>query len=105
MTRGKEVTREHLSELCDQLIPPNSIVEAKVTKVHYSESSKITKIETKLTNYKAMAHSGKYLYQPYKRHASLYEDGGKNQKCALLFGAFRNQATNLDKNRSIIFQT
>ena len=77
----KEVTPAHnLSELCDQLIPPNSIVEAKVTKVHYSEGSnnKITTIETKLTNYKAMAHSGKHLYQPYKRHASLYEDGGKN---------------------------
>lgn len=97
-----KVDKEKLNDLCDNLIPPNSIIEAKVTKLEYS-GNKLTHIETKLTKYKAMSHSGKHLYAPYKRHAHLYEDGGKSQKSALCFNAFRNQAESLEKNGKFIF--
>ena len=61
------------------------------------------RIEIKLLKFKALAHSGKQLYQPYARHSHLYEDGGYSQRECIRDREFDNWLDKMRANSSALF--
>ena len=83
--------------MIERFIVPNSILEATVVSVRTSERNpnKMSSIKVRITGFRALAHSSKHLYQPYKRHAYLYENGGYSEKDPVDFDAFRRFSNEL----------
>ena len=79
------------NQLIEKFIVPNAIVEAKVAKMRLSERNprKMQSLKLNIVAVRALAHSGKHLYQPFKHHAYLYEDGGYSEREAVKISAFR----------------
>ena len=55
-------------------------------------------IRVKLHKFKALAHSGKNLYQPYAKHGYLYEDGGYSEREHVYLKEFTNFADGMRAN-------
>lgn len=78
-------------QLIERFIVPNSILEATLLSVKVSERDprKMNSLKVKITGVRALAHSSKHLYQPFKRHSHLYEDGGYSERDAVKISSFR----------------
>ena len=60
-------------------------------------------IKVRLLNFKALAHSGRQLYQPYARHGYLYEDGGYSERESIVPREFNRFADGLRANHDALF--
>ena len=65
---------------------------------------KMSSLKVQLTGFRALAHSSKHLYQPFKRHAHLYEDGGYSEKDAVALPEFRDFSTELQAVTHALFE-
>lgn len=54
-------------------------------------------LKVQITGLRALAHSGKQLYQPFKRHAYLYEEGGYSERDPVRISAFREFSQELQR--------
>ena len=76
---------------------PNAILEATLHSVRTSDRNpgKMQSLKVKLTGFRALAHSSKHLYQPFKRHSYLYEKGGYSERDPVDISSFREFSQDL----------
>ena len=104
----KNVNKSH-NELIERYIVPNSVLEGQLISFELLNESKqegqnkMQSIRVKLQKFKALAHSGKHLYQPYSRHGYLYEDGGYSQRESIEPDEFDHFADRIRANHDLLF--
>ena len=92
--------------LIERFIIPNSILEGTLVSVKTSERNprKMHSLKVRLTGFRALAHSGKQLYQPYKRHSYLYDNGGFRGKDPVSISEFREFSKELQAASKALFE-
>ena len=87
-------------KLIERFIIPNAILEATLISVKTSDRnpSKMQSLKVQITGLRALAHSGKKLYQPYKNHAHLYEEGGYSERDPVRISAFREFSEEIQRH-------